>query len=129
MRKFLKRYPVSIFTILIILYLSFFTPPKESSIEIPYIDKVVHFCMYGGLSGILWLEHLWHHHTPNWKHLIIGGIICPIVMSGLIEIGQSTLTETRSGEWMDFVANTSGVIVASIIGYYIGQPLVKKYKH
>ena len=24
----------------------------------PGVDKVVHFCMYGGMSGMLWLEFL-----------------------------------------------------------------------
>ena len=27
----------------------------------PGVDKVVHFCMYGGMSGMLWLEFLRNH--------------------------------------------------------------------
>ena len=129
MSVYLKNYPTSIITIAIIIYLSFFTPPETNAPDIPYLDKIVHFCMYGGLSTLLWIEYFWHHNEVNWTRLVVGGMICPTLMSGLIEIGQSTLTTTRTGDWMDFVANTLGVLVASLIGYYAWKPLVERYKH
>ena len=40
------HYPISIIVIIIIGYLSFFTPPQpESLTQIPNIDKLVHLCM------------------------------------------------------------------------------------
>lgn len=95
---------------------------------IPNLDKVVHLCMYGGLAVTLWSQYFWRHRDIKWSHLIIGGVICPIVMSGLIEIGQSTLTTTRSGDWMDFVANTTGVFLANLFSYYVLRPFIYKYK-
>ena len=74
-----------------VLYLSFFQPP---SIEMPvflfpHIDKVVHLCMYGGLSGVLWLEFLLNHRRQmiRW-HGWIGAVLCPLLMSGVIELLQ-----------------------------------------
>ena len=128
MSTFIKNYAISIFTILVIIYLSFFTPPKNDIPVIPNMDKVVHFCMYGGLTTILWIQYFWCHKGIKWSHLLIGGILCPILMSGLIEIGQSTLTETRSGEWLDFAANTAGVLSATLFSFYILRPIVYKYK-
>ena len=32
----------------------------------PGVDKVVHFCMYGGMSGMLWLEFLRNHRGGDW---------------------------------------------------------------
>lgn len=128
MSIYLKNYPASIITVGIILYLSFFTPPETKAPDIPYLDKIVHFCMYGGLTTLLWIEYFWHHKGINWIHLIIGGMICPTLMSGLVEIGQSTLTTTRSGDWMDFIANATGVLVASLIGYYLWRPLIRQHK-
>ena len=129
MKSFIKNYSLSIFIILVIIYLSFFTPPKTDVPTLPGMDKVVHFCMYGGLTTLLWIQYFWCHKGIKWSHLIIGGIICPIVMSGLIEIGQSTLTETRSGDWWDFVANTIGVCTATLFSYYVLRSHVYKYKN
>lgn len=84
--------------------------------------------MYGGLATTLWAQYFWRHKAIKWGHLVIGGVICPIVMSGLIEIGQSTLTTTRSGDWMDFVANTTGVFLATLFSNYIVRPYIYKYK-
>lgn len=125
---YLKNYVISLFVIAVICYLSFFTPPETKAEEIPYIDKVVHFCMYGGLTFVLWTEYLWHHSQINWKRLIMGGVVCPILMSGLIEIGQSTLTVNRSGDWMDFLANSTGVFVSALIGYYLLRPFIFRKK-
>ena len=63
----------------------------------PGVDKVVHFCMYGGMSGMLWLEFLRNHRkyeTVLW-HAWIGAVLCPIVMSGIIEILQEYLRGDR----------------------------------
>lgn len=126
MITYLKRYPLSILVIAAILYLSFFKPPQTSISEIKNIDKIVHICMYGGLTVILWSEHLRQHFPLIKKHLIIGGVLCPIIMSGLIEIGQDTLTETRGGDWLDFLANITGVVLGSIFSYYILRPYIWK---
>ena len=129
MITYLKRYPLSILVIAAILYLSFFKPPQTSISEIKNIDKIVHICMYGGLTVILWSEHLRQHFPLIKKHLIIGGVLCPIIMSGLIEIGQDTLTETRGGDWFDFLANITGVVLGSIFSYYILRPYIWKRRN
>lgn len=128
MITYFKRYPLSILVIAVILFLSFFKPPQTSISEIKNIDKIVHICMYGGLTVILWSEHIRQHSPLICKHLIIGGIICPIIMSGLIEIGQSALTNTRGGDWFDFLANITGVVLGSIFSYYVLRPYIWK-KH
>lgn len=55
---YLKNYPLSVIIILIICYLSFFTPPKTELDEVANIDKLVHICMYGGLTMVIWFEYL-----------------------------------------------------------------------
>ena len=117
MVTYLKRYPLSILVIAAILYLSFFKPPQTSISEIKNIDKIVHICMYCGLTVILWTEHIRQHFPMIRKHIIIGGVVCPIIMSGLIEILQATCTGgRRSGDWLDFAANTVGATLAAVIG-------------
>ncbi|WP_300727589.1 VanZ family protein [uncultured Bacteroides sp.] len=126
---YLKTYPVSFFIIIIICYLSLFKPPQTELDSIPHIDKLVHLCMYGGLTCIIWTEYLYHHKTINAKRLVFAGILLPICMSGMIEIIQATCTDNRSGDWFDFLANTLGVIIATILVRYIIQPFMKKHIH
>lgn len=79
--------------------------------------------MYGGLCFILWIEYLRNHKAINWNHVIWGGIIAPVAMSGCIELMQAYCTDTRSGDWLDFLANSIGVGLAALIGYYLLRPL------
>lgn len=121
---YFKKYPLAIVIIAIICYLSFFTPPKTELDEITNIDKLVHLCMYGGLCIVLWYEHIRIHNSIIWKHAIWGAIIAPICMSGIIELMQSYLTTNRSGEWIDFLSNITGVLIAALAGYFILRPLL-----
>ena len=88
--------------------------------------------MYGGVSGILWLEFLINHRrnkeNMKTKHVVIGAMILPVLLGGGMEIGQMCLTSYRSGSWLDFIANTAGVLVASLIGWYMLRPLIIKTK-
>ena len=53
-----------------------------------------------------------------------GGIIAPVAMSGCIELMQAYCTDTRSGDWLDFLANSIGVGLAALIGLYLLRPLI-----
>ena len=81
MLYYIKKYPVSLFIILTVIYLSFFKPPSTEISKIPNIDKVVHICMYFGMSGMLWLEFLRAHRrdrTPMW-HAWVGAFTARIL--------------------------------------------------
>ena len=95
--QILRHYPFSILTVLAIWYLSFFTPPHTQLEEINNFDKLVHVCMYGGLSSIIWIEYLIQHKQIKSLPLIMGSILFPILMSGCIEILQSCCTNITTG--------------------------------
>ncbi len=127
MLKYIKKYPFSLLIIAAVIYLSFFKPPSVEVISrIPHFDKVVHFCMYCGMSGILWLEFLWgqrRYHAPMW-HVWVGATLCPILFSGVVELLQEYCTTYRGGDWADFAANTLGVLAASLFSFYVLRPLI-----
>lgn len=123
---YIRTYPLSIITIIVIWYLSFFTPPQTELNNVPFIDKIVHICMYGGLTMVIWFEYLRLHKFTVRKKLITGGIILPIFMSGCIELLQAACTDNRSGDWLDFLANSLGVGLALPVSYYILRPIIKK---
>ena len=126
MLYYLKKYPLTLLVVAIIFYLSFFKPPQTDMENIPGIDKLVHICMYGGLCFLLWVEYLRNHQAMNKLRMCIGGIVLPILLSGAIELMQTYCTEHRGGEWLDFAANSLGVILAALIGHYILQPFFWK---
>ena len=128
MLYYLKKYPLTWLVVAAIFYLSFFKPPQTDMEEIPGIDKIVHICMYGGLCFMLWIEYLRSHRTINARRAFIGGILFPIILSGSIELLQNYCTEHRGGDWLDFAANTFGVIMAASVGYYVLRPIIWKRK-
>lgn len=129
MVRYIKKYPFSLAVILTVIYLSFFKPPSLDDLPLfPGIDKVVHFCMYGGVSGMLWLEFLLNHQRGEAKiwHAWVGAIFCPIVMSGIIELLQEYCTTYRGGDWFDFLANSCGVLAATLFARYVLRPWISK---
>jgi len=106
---------------MLITYLCLFKPPKTDLDEINNFDKLVHFGMYFFLSSLLWVEFFKAHkddETPMW-HAWLGALVCPIIYSGVIELLQAYTTTYRSGDWVDFVANSLGAIVGSLFSYYL----------
>lgn len=93
--------------------------PETPLSEINFIDKWTHFAMYGTLTSVIWFEYIKRHKknkTFQWKALLIDGVLCPVVMGGLVELAQANLTTCRSGDWFDFLCNSLGVMLGSVIG-------------
>lgn len=126
MSHYFKTYPLSLALVAVIAYLSFFTPPKTGMEDVPGIDKLVHTCMYGGLCLVIWFEYLRHHRTISRRRMLVGGILAPALMSGVIELVQEYCTTDRSGDWLDFLANVLGVLLAASVGYYLLRPLLRR---
>ena len=128
MLYYIKKYPVSLVIILAVIYLSFFKPPTTDLGTIPNLDKVVHICMYFGMSGMLWLEFLRAHRrdrTPMW-HAWVGAFVCPVLFSGAVELLQAFCTTSRGGDWLDFAANTTGAVLASLVACFVLKPRVMR---
>ena len=128
MLYYIKKYPVSLLIILTVIYLSFFKPPTTDLSNIPNIDKIVHVCMYLGMSGMLCLEFLRAHQkgdSPLW-HAWVGAFVCPVLFSGMVELLQEYCTTYRGGDWLDLAANTTGALIASLIGYFELRPRMAK---
>ncbi|MCD8292966.1 MAG: hypothetical protein LUC23_04300 [Prevotellaceae bacterium] len=130
MTNYIRKYPVSLVVIVVVIYLSFFKPPKTELDAVKGFDKLVHVLMYLGMSGMLWWEFLRAHRkrqVPLW-HAWIGALLCPVLFSGLVEILQARCTTYRGGDWWDFVASSAGAVLASLIGYFILRPFVGRKK-
>ncbi len=125
MRHYFSNYKFSLLVVGVILYLSFFTPPKTELDTVTNIDKLAHICMYGGLCSVLWIEYLRTHAAINRLRTLIGAVVLPILLSGVIELLQEYATTNRSGDWADMIANSIGALPAAIAGYRIWPRWIK----
>jgi hypothetical protein len=116
-----KKYPFSCLCIALIWILSlipFF--PETPLNHVKFIDKWVHFVMYGGTFTVLWIEYTLKHKSPDYEKLFFWAFLAPVAMSGLLEILQEYCTGgCRNGDWLDFAANSVGVTIAAVIGLVI----------
>lgn len=119
-------FPLTLICILLIWGLSFFTPPQTPLQEVVYIDKWTHLVMYGGTVGVFWVEYLrakWRGRlqlTARWLWVV--AVVAPVLLGGLIELLQAYCTAgQRSGEWLDWLADSLGVMLASLAGWGVGR--------
>lgn len=115
---FVKNYPLSVLCIVLIWILSL-TPffPETPFNKVAFIDKWTHFVMYGGTCSVIWWEYLRRHRVLDYEKLFFYAWLCPVLMSGLLELLQEYCTAGhRNGDWLDFAANTTGVTIGALVG-------------
>ena len=117
-QNLLRRYPLSMTLVAVIWILCLMPVFPETPLDgISMIDKWTHLVMYGSFVSVIWWEYLRQHHTINASRLFLLAFVAPVVMSGVIELEQAYCTGgRRSGEWLDFAANTLGVCLGTLIG-------------
>ena len=122
----LKHYPLTLICLALVWYLSLFIIVPETPInDVPFIDKWTHLVMYGGTCTVMWIEYIRCHDRLNGWKLFLLAWLSPILMSGLLELLQRYCTTNRSGEWLDFAANSTGVTLAVGIGLLIWRVIAR----
>ena len=81
----------------------------KTNIKISNIDKLYHSIAYFTLT-ISWL--LSFYKKPKKKYIIV--ISC-IILGIIIEVLQNTITIYRTGDLLDVIANSIGVLLALLI--------------
>ena len=119
----LRRYKLTLLTLLLILCLTFYKPVGIVRTDtIVGLDKVVHFIMYFTLCAVFWYESFKITLKPKKLLMITCGVIVPIIFSGVMEYLQYLLTSYRSGDFDDFVFNTIGVLAALLFSLFVTRP-------
>ena len=115
--RFVRKYPFSLLCVLLIWALSL-TPffPETPFDNVQFIDKWTHLVMYGGTCSVIWWEYLRSHQHINWRKVLLLAVVGMILLGGLMELLQAYCTTTRSGEWLDFWADTVGVLLGNAVG-------------
>ena len=120
---YIRKYPLSCCCLAAIWVLCLAPIPETPLSHIRFIDKWTHIALYLCTCGVIWTEYLrWHPlknqtTTFSWKKILRWGWLAPIIMSGLIELAQAYCTGgRRSGEWLDFLANSTGATLMLGVG-------------
>lgn len=115
------RYWLSVLATTGIVLLSLLPMPEIPALGVvPLWDKWVHFVMYGGLCCAYWLDFHRNGFQNRQKGIWLFWIVLfPMALGGLMEICQATLTTCRNGDWIDFVANCVGVVLALPVGLFV----------
>lgn len=122
----LKRHFWTLAASVAIIIASLIPIPEIKPLEdIPLMDKWTHFVMYGGLACAAWFD-IYRSKTqvPTAGKLLLA-IVYPILLGGLMELAQAYLTTCRNGDWLDFIANTIGAVIAIPIGAVIKRLLAR----
>ena len=120
MIKLLLKYSL-LFAVLwtVIIFILCSTPghfiPTNNWLELLSFDKFVHASIFFVLT-ILWLVYFL---TANKLSPLISATIILFCISygGLLEIMQSNLFSQRSGDWLDFIANSFGCLMGWLFFY------------
>lgn len=124
MIQFLAKYKISIILFLTILILCFMKTSSLPDVEMTDFDKLVHFLIFGGLSGIIFFDNTrYFRNKISRNRILLGSALFPTLFSGLIEILQEYLTTYRSGDWRDFLFDVIGIFFATLICLLINRSL------
>jgi VanZ family protein len=100
---------------------------KPPGIEVPTMtdfDKLVHFFLFLGISGTAFFDNTGYlKRKSSALRIFNGSFLFPVAFGGLIEILQATLTNIRSGDWMDFLYDAIGALAGVVICLIINRKL------
>ena len=100
--------------------------PKVEMGDLTIGDKILHASAYFVLFSIWKLSFfLKAENNVSYKSIIIKIAVACIVFGMLIEVLQGTLTSYRQPDWLDVIANSTGVLIASILFLTFERPLKK----
>ena len=124
-RHIIMAYPFATCIILVIWVICLMPIPETPLSHLTLFDKWMHITMYAVLCVVVWAEYLRRHRELNKMRLFLA----PLLMGGLIELAQATCTGgNRSGDWLDFAANSIGVVLGNLIGMLLVRYFAKDKK-
>lgn len=86
--------------------------PVKPFLNIPHLDKLVHFSLFFCLCILLFRPF----KKLNLKYYLLAPTIS-ISIGLILETSQHLISATRSSDFYDFLANTSGIVAATLFYY------------
>ena len=133
LKKILYFWPTAI-VVCVILYATLASHPvgADELPPIPYLDKLIHAIMMGGLLSAICFDYQRMKKSESIggsrvrNVMSFGFLVVVFVIVAIASIGDEYLQDAvdngRSKEWADFVADCIGAIVAALIA----PPVIRK---
>jgi len=104
---------ISLLNLVLIIYLSFFIIPGSDDFPpiIAHVDKIGHFILYG-FQAVSLSMHFRKYFFKNPNTIVF--TIC-FLIGLIIEYLQPVLTNNRVFDFLDILANLTGVLISLII--------------
>ncbi|UZO81206.1 VanZ family protein [Aquimarina sp. ERC-38] len=97
----------------LICYLSIGRISVPDQIHFNYSDKIGHFLAYFGLT-VVWFTCFFVLYKKSNNQSLVFAIFFSVIFGILMEVLQSWLTDYRTADWFDIMANTIGALLAGI---------------
>lgn len=128
-KSLIKTYTISAIILIVVLFLTFANFGDNGGYALfENADKVVHFCMYAAITLSLCYDS--RNRVPyKGRKKVIAKCFATAVAFGIItELGQEFLTNYRSGDFFDFLADTAGAAVGAALSIPMFSILNKRTK-
>lgn len=110
-----------------ILYLSIIRAPHIRMDHIANEDKMSH--MFAYFVFALCIEWAQLRTGVTYAKRIAWAMVMPILYGGLIEVLQENFFKPRTGEWMDWYADATGVVLGFILMDLVYHYWTEKHAH
>lgn len=127
MYQIVKSFPLTLCCIAGILTLCLIPIPETPLSDVPLIDKWTHMAFYAALLLIFWAEYGLSRYRKGSFLLVAATLLAAMALGGLIELLQAYATTCRSGEWLDFWADSIGAVAGTVIGRWAIMPATRHY--
>ena len=117
----LFRFWPSAIVLAVILYATL-SPDPTGEVPLmlfPYADKLIHAILFGGLTGAIAFDFRRSGRMLT-RRLMLSIAVAVAIFGALDECMQAVLTDVRSGDEYDWLADVAGIIVA----YFTAPPAV-----
>ena len=94
---------------------------KISFWEVLFLDKIIHLIIYYILTILLINGIREYNLNLSKKIIVIISVATGILYGGLIELLQKYIFVERSAEILDFIANSTGAIIAGITNNFTNK--------
>ena len=111
----IRRWWPSALVIAFIVYATIFPDPAgvDKLPPIPYLDKLIHAIMFGGMAGALAFDYERAGQRQKPQPGVMAICCCiALAFGGAIELIQEAMHIGRAGDWLDFAADAVGCLVA-----------------
>ena len=115
MKEFCRKWKWLLATSAAIIVISLIPIPEKAPLDdVPFIDKWVHFVMYGAIVFAAWFDAVRNKTERISAWFILAVFLYSSLLGGFMELLQG-LTPYRSCDSLDFYADVFGALLASAV--------------